>query len=65
MAYRDGIVTLTKNEPNLLLSHKAKPLNMNISTNGESPQFPSNPINVTMPLEDQSKLNLVQQYDPD
>ncbi len=57
----EGIVTLAKIEPNLLLSHKAKPLNMNISTNGESPQFPSNPINVTMPDEMLSEGNLENQ----
>ena len=33
------IVTLMKNGPNLLLSHEAKPLKMNISTIGELPQF--------------------------
>jgi hypothetical protein len=35
----DGIVTLTKNGPNLLLDGEAKPLKMNISTIGESPRF--------------------------
>jgi len=34
-----GIVTLTKNKPNLLLDHEAKPLKMSISTIGESPRF--------------------------
>ena len=34
-----GIVTLTKNGPNLLLGHEAKPLKMSISTTGESPRF--------------------------
>jgi hypothetical protein len=34
-----GIVTLTKNRPNLLLDHEAKPLKMSISTIGESPRF--------------------------
>jgi hypothetical protein len=34
-----GIVTLTKNGPNLLLDHEAKPLKMSISTIGESPRF--------------------------
>ncbi len=36
---RDGIITLTKNGPNLLLDHEAKPLKMSISTIGESPRF--------------------------
>ncbi len=36
---RAGIVTLTKNKPNLLLDHEAKPLKMSISTIGESPRF--------------------------
>jgi len=34
-----SIVTLTKNGPNLLLDHEAKPLKMSISTIGESPRF--------------------------
>jgi hypothetical protein len=34
-----GIVTLTKNGPNLLLDHEVKPLKMNIPTIGESPRF--------------------------
>ena len=36
---REGIVTLTRNGPNLLLDHEAKPLKMTISTIGDSPRF--------------------------
>ena len=35
----NGIVTLTKNGPNLLVDHEAKPLKLSISTIGESPRF--------------------------
>ncbi len=45
----EGVVTLTKNGPNLLVNHEAKPLKMNISTIGRHLDFAANPINVTMP----------------
>ncbi len=37
--YFNGVVTLTKNGPNLLVNHEAKPLKLSISTIGESPRF--------------------------
>jgi hypothetical protein len=35
----EGIVTLIKNWPNLVLLREAKSLKMHVATTGESPQF--------------------------
>ncbi len=47
-----SIVTLTRNGPNLLLDHEAKPLKISIRQSASHLDFAANPINVTMPVAD-------------